>query len=209
MNTELTDKLGNPVFADFPKMARLSRQVIVTEKIDGTNAQILICAGYADKKTAIHSWYDEETNTDMIMLAASRNRFITPQDDNFGFAKWAKENAESLKLLGEGRHFGEWWGGGIGRAYDFKKGEKIFSLFNTSRWSDDSVRPGCCSVVPVLYEGIFDTAHIETALAELKTWGSVARAGYMRPEGIVCFHAAAGICFKRTIEKDETPKSLA
>jgi hypothetical protein len=29
-------------FAEFPKMARLSRECIITEKIDGTNAQICI-----------------------------------------------------------------------------------------------------------------------------------------------------------------------
>lgn len=29
-------------FMQFPKMARYSREVIVTEKIDGTNAQICI-----------------------------------------------------------------------------------------------------------------------------------------------------------------------
>ena len=30
------------LFQDFPKMARLSRDIIVTEKIDGTNAQVYI-----------------------------------------------------------------------------------------------------------------------------------------------------------------------
>ncbi|MES2133853.1 MAG: RNA ligase family protein [Bacteroidota bacterium] len=29
-------------FLEFPKMPRLSREVIITEKIDGTNAQLLI-----------------------------------------------------------------------------------------------------------------------------------------------------------------------
>ena len=29
-------------FQEFPKMARLTREVIVTEKIDGTNAQVFI-----------------------------------------------------------------------------------------------------------------------------------------------------------------------
>lgn len=29
-------------FEGFPKMARLSREVVITEKIDGTNAQVLI-----------------------------------------------------------------------------------------------------------------------------------------------------------------------
>lgn len=29
-------------FQEFPKMARLSRECVITEKIDGTNAQILV-----------------------------------------------------------------------------------------------------------------------------------------------------------------------
>lgn len=32
----------NLEFQEFPKMARLSRDIIITEKIDGTNAQLLI-----------------------------------------------------------------------------------------------------------------------------------------------------------------------
>ena len=31
-----------PLFSQFPKMARLSREIVITEKIDGTNAQVLI-----------------------------------------------------------------------------------------------------------------------------------------------------------------------
>jgi hypothetical protein len=31
----------------------------------------------------------------------------------------------------------------------------------------------------------------------------------MNPEGIVCFHTAANIGFKKTLEKDELPKSIS
>lgn len=33
--------------------------------------------------------------------------------------------------------------------------------------------------------------------------------GFMDPEGVVAFHVAAGIGFKKTIKGDEQPKSLA
>ena len=122
-------------FIPFPKMPRLSREVIITEKIDGTNAQIFI----AD---------DCET-----MLVGSRNRWITPVDDNAGFARWCEENYEELLKLGPGRHFGEWWGRGIQRNYGLK--EKRLSLFNVDRWA--RARPDCCHVVPVLYRGMFDS----------------------------------------------------
>ena len=175
-------------FQEFPKMARLSREVIITEKIDGTNTQVFI-------------------SDDGSIIVGSRKRWITPQDDNFGFAKWVEENKDELLKLGVGRHFGEWWGSGIQRGYDLPKGEKRFSLFNVSRWSDDSLRPKCCHVVPVLYQGLFDTVKVDECLGNLKLNGSMASPGFMRPEGVVVFHIAGNIGFKKTIEKDEVPKS--
>jgi len=175
-------------FLVFPKMARLSRDVVITEKIDGTNAQILI-------------------TEDNDVLVGSRKRWITPEDDNFGFARWVEENKEDLLKLGVGRHFGEWWGSGIQRGYNLQKGEKRFSLFNTLRWGDDLVRPLCCSIVPVLYEGIFDTKEVDKCIEDLKINGSYASSGFMNPEGVVVFHIAGNVGFKKTIEKDTIPKS--
>ena len=40
-------------FQDFPKMARLARDVIVTEKIDGTNAQV--CIGEAGEMVTLRT----------------------------------------------------------------------------------------------------------------------------------------------------------
>lgn len=175
-------------FQDFPKTARLSREVIVTEKIDGTNAQVCI------------------SDDGLTIKAGSRTRWITPEADNFGFAAWVEQNREELLKLGPGRHFGEWWGAGIQRKYGLD--HKRFSLFNTSRWEDDAVRPACCHVVPVLYKGVFSTVEIEEALHKLRLDGSVAAPGFGNPEGIVAYHVAAGVGFKKTIEKDESPKSL-
>lgn len=177
----------NPVFQPFPKMARLSREVIVTEKIDGTNAQIEILE-----------------NGDI--LVGSRSRYITPADDNFGFAAWVQQNREELLQLGPGRHFGEWWGRGIQRGYGLD--ERRFSLFNVERWGEGQA-PACCHVVPVLWRGIFDTKAIEEVVAQLRHFGSRAAPGFMDPEGIVAFHTAANSCFKKTLHKDEVPKALA
>ncbi len=92
------------------------------------------------------------------------------------------------------------------------KGEKRFSLFNVSRWADvppegRSPRPSCCSIVPVLYSGPFETQAIHNVLAFLVGQGSMAAPGFMKPEGVVVFHTAAGAMFKKTIEKDDMPKS--
>lgn len=188
-------------FVAFPKIARLMRDVVVTEKLDGTNAQIFI----------------DDTGRNMIV--GSRNRNITPQDDNYGFARWCNENFEDLLKLGPGRHFGEWWGAGIQRRYGLT--EKRFSLFNVGRWSADSdlttvpgvldktsqlPGPSCCHVVPTLYTGPFNMPLIDAALAQLKEHGSLAAPGFMDPEGIVILHKASGTLFKRTIKNDESPK---
>ncbi len=111
--------------------------------------------------------------------------------------------------LGVGFHYGEWWGSGIQRGYGLQKGEKRFSLFNVSRWADDSVRPTCCGVVPTLYAGLFSTAKIDEILLDLVTNGSKAAEGFMRPEGVVIFHTVGGYLFKKTIEKDEQPKGVS
>ena len=169
-------------FIGFPSIARLSgNHMVVTEKIDGTNAQIRI-------------------SEDGQFLVGSRTRWITPEDDNYGFARWAKEHEEELRAgLGFGSHFGEWWGSGCQRGYGLKNGEKRFSLFNVGRWKS---APACCHLVPVLYEGQFETSSIDAALEALRTGGSVAAPGFMNPEGVVIWHAAARVLFKKTLGGD-------
>ena len=192
-------------FIEFPKMARLSRECWVTEKIDGTNAQIYI-------------------TDDGQMLVGSRTRWLTLESDNFGFAWWAMKHREELLQLGPGRHFGEWWGSGIQRGYGLQKGEKRFSLFNVARWclagetpqriltadprieKYQDVLPACCHLVPVLRRGVFDTRVCAWALDELRVKGSLAAPGFMKPEGIVVFHVAGNVGFKRTLDKDDVPK---
>jgi hypothetical protein len=201
-------------FNEFPKLSRFSRHVIISEKIDGTNASIFIQNVVLEEDlndpTIITILTGFESNTSYTLRAGSRTKWITPKDDNHGFANWVLKNALELSKLGEGHHFGEWWGSGIQRGYGLQKGEKRFSLFNTSRWSDSTVRPSCCSIVPVLWEGSMDTINesIETVLEKLRTEGSQAVPGYLKPEGIVIYHVAGNLGFKKTLEKDEIPKSL-
>lgn len=194
-----------PEFKEFPKMARMSRDCIITEKIDGTNAQILVTE-HGD------------------LFTGSRTRWITPSADNHGFARWAEGNRDELLKLGPGRHFGEWWGQGVQRGYGLK--EKRLSLFNVSRWclygeepeaipssnptapvKLQDVLPECVGLVPVLYRGLFSTGHAEGVLTYLKATGSQAAPGFMHPEGIVVFHIAGNFGLKKTIEGDEVPKS--
>lgn len=191
-------------FEPFPKMGRLYREIIVTEKIDGTNAQIMIDDASFDEAGTAVAIVDG-----LALWAGSRTRWLdtTSAGDNFGFAKWVRENSAELVKLGIGRHFGEWWGQGIQRGYNMD--HKRFSLFNTARWSDNDVRPACCSVVPVLYSGTFDEDEIRACLADLQLNGSRAAYGFTDPEGIITYHTAAGVGFKTTIKGDDKPKGSA
>jgi len=175
-------------FEQFQKIARLSRNCVITEKIDGTNACVFI-------------------GEDGEFLVGSRTRWITPNDDNYGFAGWAVSHKDELMGLGVGRHFGEWWGSGCQRGYGLTNGEKRFSLFNTGRWNDLTPPPACCHVVPVLYAGIFTSTAIDTCIDILRTRGSRAAPGFMKPEGVVIYQTAGRCYFKKTLEKDDEPKS--
>lgn len=189
-------------FVPAPKTPRLSRECLISEKIDGTRSTIFI---------------DDAGE----LFCGSRNRWITPENDNYGFAKWCEERKEELLKLGPGRHDGEFWGAGIQRRYNMPG--KRFSLFNAQRWTSaaptvlaDEWRntlPGvvdtdgnscaCASVVPILYRGPFSTGMAEAILAHLAAFGSVAAPGFKTPEGIIIHHVAARISFKKTLDGDE------
>jgi len=175
-------------FTPFAKIARLKKEATASEKLDGTCA----CVAVTDEGD---------------IFAQSRNKIITPNDDNAGFAKWVDANKEALKeQLGPGTHFGEWWGQGIGRNYGLK--EKRFSLFNTYRWHTESDDYRCieaplCFVVPTLaILEKFSTERIDELMEQLKEHGSYAADGYTSPEGLVVHHSASGTLFKCTFEFD-------
>lgn len=194
-------------FKEFEKMPRLKRTCWVTEKIDGTNGQISITPtneeALSDENAIAHK-------DGFSMFAGSRSRWITPTMDNYGFAGWVFDNHEELFKLGEGRHFGEWWGSGIQRRYDLTGSDKRFSLFNADRWKDGfGIRPTCCSVVPTIFVGQFTTDAVDDALNILRDKGSFASPGFMNPEGIIVYLVAARSSFKVTLEKDDQPKSMS
>lgn len=171
-----SDPVGD--FIKYPKIGRLFREIIITEKIDGTNAQIDI---------------DDYLN----VRAGSRNRWVTIDDDNYGFAQWVADNANDLRNLGPGRHFGEWWGQGINRNYGLKT--RKFSLFNVSKWNLNNI-PLCCNVVPVLYRGMFSEKAIIDVFNDLKQHGSKAAPQFNDPEGIIVFHTSNNTHFKFTYD---------
>lgn len=203
-------------FEGFGKMARLNKDAVYTEKINGTNAAVVIERFDPDNTDLTHQV--DTVSIDGVLFtvwAQSRNRFITPGNDNFGFALWVHIYAvELVKLLGEGRHFGEWWGSGIQGGYGLPQSEKRFSLFNVKRWEhtlthlEGHENIPQLYLVPVLMKTLFSTETAAQCVEILRSVGSFASPGFMKPEGVVVFHTASGTLFKTFLENDDIPKSL-
>lgn len=195
------------MFEPFPKLTRFTHDWTVTEKIDGTNAQVFIV------NTEAYAGPDDvelDAKLDIIdgfaIFAGSRNRLLgLGKQDNHGFAQFVYENRTALiRTLGEGRHFGEWYGAGLGRKYGLN--HKRFALFNAGRWTGVDL-PDRVEVVPTLFQGFLaDSSQFDICLAELQQMGSRIAPNFMNPEGIVMYHGPSRTAFKRTFEYDEAGK---
>ena len=207
-------------FQPWPKTPRWSKNIVITEKIDGTNAAIGIKevepepgqyhpANVIQVDLAMPSdeaEFDEDDVRTYWVYAQSRNRIITPDQDNYGFARWVWENAARLAAdLGEGLHFGEWWGKGIQRGYGLD--HRRFSLFNVSRWEDAQFDTPDVYTVPVLYNGPneLDANGLDPVtygMRQLGYFGSFASPSFLHPEGVIAYHTASRQVYKKTFDDD-------
>lgn len=197
-------------FQKFPKIPRIDKNIItITEKLDGTNAQITIIPDLLEEDIYGLFYDDDETYHTVsdtsaegyhtVIIAGSRNRYLTEKEDNYSFRRWVVANDRELCKLGQGTHYGEWYGLDINRGYGLA--EKRFALFNTLRWgSHNPNTPKCCEVVPVLHKG---SVPPDEALDDLWVSGSIAAPGYMNPEGIVIFNSATKSYLKLTFDTPE------
>lgn len=213
-------------FTAWPKTPRLFRDMTITEKIDGTNAAVVIALANGPISEEVETpEYLRDLgavavvrfdNLTYLVGAQSRKRMIFPGDDNFAFAAWVKDNALGLAFhLGVGIHYGEWWGSGIQRGYGLTGGSKNFSLFNVHRYAEavrvnahtegDAWVPGL-RVVPTLYQGPFSEEAIQDALHTLENVGSEAAPGFNKPEGVIVYHSASRQVYKVLLENDALPK---
>ena len=103
-------------------------------KLDGTNAGIRVVSGE--------------------VVAQSRSRLITPEDDNYGFAAYVDSIKEMLvAVIGNTTKltiFGEWCGNGIQKRCSVSKCKKMFVVF-AIEFDDESSR----LVEPVALETLF------------------------------------------------------
>ena len=144
-------------FIPFPKIPRgtSGEQITITEKLDGTNACIIV-----------------QINIDGIpevISVQSRKRIIGVGDDNYGFAQWVYDQGPQLaEKLGEGYHYGEWYGLGIQKNPHMKTTKRL-ALFNSERWQDGrQQRPEGVECVPILYEGPWTDEIIDSTMFQLR-----------------------------------------
>jgi hypothetical protein len=197
--------MTNVEFTEWAKTARFFRDMVVTEKIDGTNAAIRILPASAvsdDDPNCIFK------NDEAALFAQSRTRLITPAPgkDNYDFAKYAAENAETLiRDLGFGIHFGEWWGKGIQREYGAT--ERFFALFHSKRMGKDGYfeTPNLMAV-PMLARRTFSQDVIEECLRDLRENGSHVNRDFKTPEGIIIYHVPTKTITKVTLDNQDKGK---
>ena len=167
-------------FEAWPKIPReVLGDVMITEKMDGTNACVIIQDGE-------------------IVGVQSRKRMLNlgKDSDNYGFAQHVFDNQEKFLALGEGRHYGEWAGLGIqGTPHCIP--DKRFFLFNARRWGAHNTPPEGIYVVALLYQGQYSASLVDTVMNTLKT--SSESQGY-KAEGCIVFFPRINAMEKHTFE---------
>jgi len=128
----------NPEMVKYPKIGQLRNMwahlqrnypqlnhidFVATVKLHGTNAGIFVGDGE--------------------LIPQGRNRRLTPEKDNFGFASWVKENEKKLlrwlrRKVGT-TVYGEWVGKGIQKGVAVSEIERCFVCFDTEIGSLPSI----------------------------------------------------------------------
>lgn len=181
--------MAHPEFKSFGEIKKWGTiKFSITQKIHGSNATILI-------------WPNEDKGGELDLVCGSRTRWIYPGDDNYGFAGFVHQHREEfIKLLGIGKHDGEWAGLGINSGEGLK--EKRFVLFDWWKFPPERQLPPGCMVVPVLYQGAADITKVDEVMADLLANGSKLVPGFMRPEGVVI--NLNGTYYKKVFKDEET-----
>ncbi len=176
-------------FKAWPKTPRLVNDTfIITEKLDGTNGQILI-------------------HEDGTIDVGSRSRWLSSGkvNDNFGFYDWIQERrGQIVETLGPGRYYGEFIGKGIQRGYGLD--HKRFYLFriDLDQRVQDHLNVVDIYTVPVI--DIKTVLHLDEKLTELTlNKPSSAVHAFPYPEGVIIQSKLTGARWKYFIY-EEVPK---
>ena len=172
-----TDQISFKSFKSIENIDRLD--VYITQKIHGTNAQILIEKIFKDNIMSTEFFSNKITGV------GSRSRWLEYDDDNYGFCNFVLENEDEFLKLPAGRYYGEWCGKGINSGEGLP--DRKFVLFNPYLKLDEL--PPQTVLVPLLFEGKIKAADLNDVINDtflsLKQNGSSLCPGFMEPEGIV------------------------
>lgn len=132
----------------------LLKEVVVTEKVDGTNARFGLCEGQ--------------------FLVGGRNIIFGPNDDPFGFHSWVIESdieARVRRAIPDCQTvtiFGEWFGPGIQKGIDYGTERRFagFDICFANGWADpyrarDFFAKMELPTVPVVYRGPMEQEYID------------------------------------------------
>ena len=187
-------------YPSFNSIERLENiYCVITEKIDGTNGLIEI----------------HDSTIDGVKFG-SRNRYITFENDNNGFANFFRHYTNQLFSLPNVieeepeypiRIYGEWFGCGIQRGYDLK--DKFFMPFSTF-YAEKLIEHQIPNIIKpsIMYTGKFSQEVVDTCM-QILTNGSLVIPEFKRPEGIVIHFPKYNFRLKQTFEGSKWKQNIS
>lgn len=186
LNSVIQQSTQHNLFKPWPKIGRYTNnKIIISEKMDGTNGCFIIKNGE-------------------VVGCQSRNRLLSINDDNMGFAKWVDQNKNTLKIFPDGYYYGEWCGPGI-QKNPHNLDEKTFFMFPTgvTKFLDplkNLLPTSTLKFVNILYSGVYTSTIVDKTMSELAA--NAKRKGY-KPEGVVIYSISNNVFQKATFENPE------
>ncbi len=219
-------------YSSFPSIERLENiYCIISEKVDGTNGLIEIHnpgSGCSSEQCTAFPCGVKDCSEEPVIKFGSRNRYITFNDDNAGFANFFRHYEarfkdvaadivlKELKVSGETltecqeqyplRIYGEWFGSGIQRGYGLK--DKFFMPFSTF-YAEKLIEYQVPNIVKpnIMYTGKFSQEIANTCMQTL-TNGSLVIPEFKRPEGIVIHFPKYNFRLKQTFEGSKWEQNI-
>ena len=205
-------------YASFPSIERLENiYCVISEKVDGTNSLI-----------EINEVFPVGEPKEIQVRFGSRNRYITFNNDNAGFANFFRHYEarfkdvaadiilKELEVSGETltecqeqyplRIYGEWFGSGIQRGYGLK--DKFFMPFSTF-YAEKLIEYQVPNIIKpnIMYTGKFSQEIADICMQTL-TNGSLVIPEFKRPEGIVIHFPKYNLRLKQTFEGSKWEQNI-
>lgn len=157
---------------------------VITEQIGGSRVGVHIARVDSEPPAGGHGVRVEVDGQWWLLRPISPIRWLGSERDNFGFAAWVRASAAQLIRLGQGWHYGVWYGRGIMRSYGLD--HRRLALYDVERWTQIPERlPDRVESVPIVgrARGPELSSAVDRALRRLERSGSLAVPG-QAAEGI-------------------------